>query len=388
MSITPKSILNFFSSYGLACVVLILLLILTFFGTLEQTEHGLFEVQNKYFNSLFLVHWLFNVIPIPLPGAYLLSGILMLNLICGAILRAPKSWKRPGMLIAHFGIIYMLVSGFVTFHYSTRGHMTLYPQESSNEYKSFVEWEIAIADINSPGKEYIIPGVDFVELESSDEVTFHHDDLPFDLRLWGFSKNATMRKAGPMESGAVEGVMLQQLPVEAQAERNIAAAYASVDAGDTSRQGVLWGMSEVPFTSGPWVADIAGSKYSIDLRRTTFEVPFTITLDKFNRDLHPGTGMAANFESEVTKREGGVERSINIRMNEPLRHKGYTFFQASWGPENAKPGDRLFSTFEVVKNPADQWPLYSCYVISAGLLIHFLQKLLGYLVQESRRQTA
>ena len=70
-------------------------------------------MQNKYFNSFFLVHALFGKIPIPLPGVYLLSVLLFINLTCGAIIRVTKDWRHPGMLIAHGGILYMLIAGFV-----------------------------------------------------------------------------------------------------------------------------------------------------------------------------------------------------------------------------------------------------------------------------------
>jgi hypothetical protein len=53
-------------------------------------------------------------------------------------------------------------------------------------------------------------------------------------------------------------------------------------------------------------------------------------------------------------------------------------FQSSWGPPNARPGERLFSVFSVVRNPSDHWPLYSCIVIGVGLLIAFTQKLMKY----------
>ena len=73
-------------------------------------------------------------------------------------------------------------------------------------------------------------------------------------------------------------------------------------------------------------------------------------------------------------------------MNEPLRQDGYTFFQASWGPQDAKPGDRLYSVFAVVDNPSDMWPLYSCIMVGVGLLIHFFQKLVGHLTRTARRR--
>ena len=64
------------ASYGFVVVLLSFLLLLTLLGTLEQAEYGLFAVQKKYFDSLFLVHKLFGLIPIPLPGVYLLLALL------------------------------------------------------------------------------------------------------------------------------------------------------------------------------------------------------------------------------------------------------------------------------------------------------------------------
>ena len=42
-------------------------------------------------------------------------------------------------------------------------------------------------------------------------------------------------------------------------------------------------------------------------------------------------------------------------------------------------GDRLFSTFAVVRNPADHFPLYACIVITAGMFIHFVMRLVRHL---------
>ena len=108
-------------------------------------------------------------------------------------------------------------------------------------------------------------------------------------------------------------------------------------------------------------------------------------VDDFRRELHAGTTMAASFESDVTKIEDGAEEKIRIWMNHPLRRRGFTFFQASWG---TGPNDRLFTVFEVVRNPADQGPLVACIIIGIGMLIQFLQKLAGYMRTEAKRRTA
>ena len=77
------------------------------------------------------------------------------------------------------------------------------------------------------------------------------------------------------------------------------------------------------------------------------------------------------FKSDVLVRaEGSQPESMLIEMNAPLRRDGVIAFQSSWGPQNAGPGDRLFSVFTVVENPSDQWPLWSCIVIGIGREIH------------------
>lgn len=379
-----RKLFRFCASYGFAVVILFFLLLLTLFGTLEQVNVGLFEAQKKYFESLFLVHYLFDVIPIPLPGVYLLLVLLFVNLVCGGIIRARKEWKHPGMLIAHSGIIYLLVAGFVTYHYSINGHMTLYENERAATFESYYDWEIAIAKAGG-NQEWIIEDSRFKHLGEGQAADFNAKDLPFTLTVADFMRNSTPTPAGPAVEKRVDGFTLLERPLDREAERNIAGAYATVTAPDGSKQeGILFGLAQAP-----WTVKVDGVDYAIDLRHRRYPVPFTIALNKFTRELHPGTAMAASFSSDVTQIErGGSERKVHIRMNEPLRDRGFTFFQASWGPQNAGPNDRLFSTLAVVNNPADQWPLYACCVISLGLLIHFGQKILTYIKRENRRRTA
>ena len=111
-----KAFLKFTASYGLATLLLLLLLLLVFFGTLEQGRIGLFAAQEKYFSSLFLIHYLGGLVPIPLPGGYLLLALLFINVLVGGMLRAPKKLGRPGLLIVHGGILYLVLAGFVSHH--------------------------------------------------------------------------------------------------------------------------------------------------------------------------------------------------------------------------------------------------------------------------------
>ena len=266
--------------------------------------------------------------------------------------------------------------------------MTLYPEERSNQYTSYYEWEIVISELDQGliGKSWIINDSQFTDMAPEKTRTFHHQDLPFDLMIENFLPNSLPVPAEDVDGEGIDGFALKPEPRNMTAEQNIAGAYAIVldTAAKTTQSGILFG-----YSLAPWMVTVGEAEYAIELRHRTWELPFTITLDEFIRDLHARTTMASNFESVVTKTEAGQsDRKINIRMNEPLRHEGFTLFQSGWGPENAGPDERLFSTFAVVDNPADQWPLYSCIVIAVGLLIHFLQKLFSYLRAENRRRAS
>ena len=49
------------------------------------------------------------------------------------------------------------------------------------------------------------------------------------------------------------------------------------------------------------------------------------------------------------------------------------------------PGTRLYSVFEVVKNPADKWPEYALYVTTIGLIFQFGLKLILFIISQIRK---
>ena len=83
---------NFFSGYLLAVILLSLLLLLTYFGTMAQVEMGLYEASEKYFESMFLYQKI-GPVTIILPGVYLVSALLFVNLFLGGLVRARKNWS-------------------------------------------------------------------------------------------------------------------------------------------------------------------------------------------------------------------------------------------------------------------------------------------------------
>lgn len=77
MDILKKTI-AFLASFKLATVILVLLLLLTFFGTLEQGKSTLFDVQQSYFTSFFVVHEVGDVVALAIRGSLILFGLLTL----------------------------------------------------------------------------------------------------------------------------------------------------------------------------------------------------------------------------------------------------------------------------------------------------------------------
>jgi hypothetical protein len=381
-----NSIFRLISSYALAVTLFVLLFFLILFGTLYQVDNGLYQAQKQYFESAYVIHHI-GPVAIPLPGGYALLAAFGVALL-GAMLRVRKTWNRAGILIAHVGVVVMLVSSGITFHFSDRGHMQLFPAQQSDEFASYHDWNIEIGKPASGATLHLIPDTLFRNLDRGGPRTFESADLPFDLVVGRFAVNGVpVPPRAPIGGDApvVDGYRLASLPPEKEAELNTPGVYVSVKdkAGGETTEGILWGLDAEPLT-----VKSGDTYYTIGLERKRFRVPFTVYLDEFKADFHPGTAMASAYEAHITKKEGGKEEKIRIWMNHPLRDRGYTFFQASYGPPNAGPGDTLYTVFEVVRNPADQGPLVACIIVGAGLLIHFTRTLVGHMRAEGRRRAA
>ena len=373
----------FLASYALAITVLSFLLILTVVGTVEQTRTSLYEVQRRYFESAFVIHWA-GGIPIPLPGVYLLLVVLAVNLVCGGIVRIRKSRSTIGIIVGHAGILFLLSGSLIEFNWSQKGHTTLAEGTETAEFQSYFEWEIGIAEARSSGRveEYVIPGGEFMDLGDGEKARFASPEIPFQLVINRVYANCEPRPARTSGGGSVDGVALEEMPPNKEAEADTAGAYVTVvpNSGGVRVEGLLWGMERYPMS-----VVVDGRRWTIGLSHRRWQLPFSIRLEDFRQQMHPGTGMAKAFESDVTKTRDGVRQKVKISMNEPLRESGYTLYQSSF-IRPSQGGGRWWSTFSVVKNPADRVPLWACIVITAGLLMHFTQQLIRHVRSQTERR--
>jgi hypothetical protein len=383
-------VLDALSSLGLSCCLLIFLLYLTWRGTLTQVELGLKEAQARYFDSL-IVHEEFFGVPILLPGAYLVLAALTVNLILGGVVRIRKSKRTVGILIAHLGILMIVAAGFVKFHYSDEGYVDLAEGQSTSEFTSFYDWELAITEVANDAptvSEWVIPQSDFLSLRAQDRAIFKSPDLPFDLELAHFARNTAPRMLddsrfeGPT---VVDGFQLQAIPLETDAEANAAGAIATLKPkdGGPEQRAILFGFNRFPHT-----ARFGDRAFLVDLRHVKKPMPFAIRLEKFYKTTHPGVDIPRDFSSDVTRIEDGAEHGVKIKMNEPMRSGDFIVFQTKYRDEMTAFGIRTRSILAVVRNPSDQWPLWSCVVIAIGLVIHFGAMLVRFARSQARQEAS
>ena len=119
-----RAVLRVLGSFRLAVLLIVLLLVLTWFGTMAQATRTIYDVQREYFESAFVVVRLGSM-PLLLPGAYLLLSVLLVNLVVGGILRMRKRKATLGVLIAHLGIVLLLVGSYVEHSASDKGFVRL-----------------------------------------------------------------------------------------------------------------------------------------------------------------------------------------------------------------------------------------------------------------------
>jgi len=289
-------------------------------------------------------------------------------------------WWKVGVLITHFGVIFLLLGGLISFKYSQHGQLSLLTGEVSDEFVSSTSWELAVKKAGATG-EFLIPEERLHDLDDGDSAVFRSSELPFELALTDFHVNCepTVSRAESPLPLQVGEFRLKGLPRDKEAVGNVRGVHLSVREAGSERKAILWGGTTMPyvFTTGE------GERWAVELRRVHRSLPFQIRLEEFRREVYPGTGMPKAFESDVLKIEDGVSHPVKISMNEPLRHRGYTLYQSSYQEPSRRSGGRWLSTFAVARNPADNLPLIATIIISLGMLVHFLVKLIRYLVAEA-----
>ena len=388
------------AGFEVAIICLLMLFAATFFGTLEQTQVGLYLTLQKYFDmeALFVIPELHGkIIPLPIPGTFWVSAVLVVNMTLGGLIRARKGWKTAGVLIAHFSMIFLLVAGGVSQISKKEGVMHVYQGDRSDYARSYTEPTIEIYPNDDEGqreKPFVVNTKQLSNLKPEQTLTVRLPDLDFDLQVTGFLRSSDLlqiarAKAQHEGEKVVDGFFLKEKKRAQEEETNLTGCYLTVlDKSGNAMQEMVLHYNGMLFPT-PVTAMVNGKRYEFSLTRWIWPMPFEIELDKTLGEYWPGTRDPSWFQSDITKVDGDSRREYSIVMNKPMRHEGVTLYQASWAPP--APGGRPSSGFAIVQNPSDQWPKWSLYIASFGLMLHFgikLTRFLGSSIPKKKKSDA
>lgn len=363
LKIFLRSVLLRLSSLKITVVCLLLLIILTFWGTVAQVEHGLYTSQLRYFNSFYFLALKF----IPFPGGQLVLWILFVNLVAAALTRMKFAWSRFGYILAHVGVLLFFVSAFVTLHFSQESQLTLREGQASNVSSAYGDWELALWE--SQGSSRQISALDVNDIHEGQLLTFQSFGVSFMVQ--SFYKNAeayTVKGDGSDTYLNASGIgQLKAIKMDKEPGANMAGMILKPASGKSI---LLYGGE-----SQPTSIRVGEKQYFISLRHKRYPLPISVKLIDFMMEKHPGTDVARSFKSRVEIEHDGISREVMISMNEPLRFKDFTFYQASYQIDAM---GREYSTLAVVKNSGRLLPYIATLVVVFGLVWHFLTAAFKY----------
>ena len=358
--------------FCLACAM-----VLVFVGTLDQVHIGVFEAENRYFKSFFLFFTPPHTdLRLPwFPGGYIVGGLLLVNLIAAHIARFKLSWKKAGILLLHSGLILLLVGQlFADLFVDLESQMRLDQGQTKNYSESLYYDELAVIDTTDPDSDRVV--------SIPDSRLYHGSriDLPVDalqVVVNEYYPNSALISENQLPSQNYPHLRVGPMAVAVQLEKTYKENERNLPSADVSifQNGQLIGnWSLAAGFPRPVSFQIGGKSYQIVLRPKRFYKPFAVQLLQFRHDRYAGTDVAKNFSSRIrlldpSKHE---DRELLIFMNNPLRYRGYTFYQA--GFDN---NDRT-TVLQVAQNPSWLVPYISCGLIVVGMLLQFGMHLFSF----------
>ncbi len=328
---------------------LLWLMFLLVTGTIAQKYIGLYQAQHKYFSSFIL--W-FGFLP--LPGGYITMGLITTNLSCKLFFSS--QWKKShiGIIITHIGALLLLLGGFITAITSSEGNMVIVEGGSADFISDYYVHELIVVDRQSNEE---VLHVEDGELGQGKSFQLGKSDVSFVLKK--YYRNSAIVKD---EEGKN---ILKEVPAGLEEESNSA---GTVIAFSNSLGELILHDNLTDFVD----ANILGKDYGFSLRHKQTKLPFSIELLDFEKDVYPGTNTPRSYSSDVKLTHGDSVWESTISMNQPLRYKGYTFYQSSfmqWGMGQEA------TVLAVVKNAGRMFPYISSIVMCVGLLIHLMIKI-------------
>ena len=358
-------IIKFLSSPKIFVFGIAWMIVLVIIGTLAQRNIGLYQAQQIFFSS-----WIAWIKFIPIPSGRLLMLIISINLLFYFV--RPNIFKFPklGITITHLGALLLLLGGGITAYYSQEGRMAIEEGKINNYFEDYYQKEFIVVDISNP--EYDVYTTFNEKILFNQNILSSKTTLPFKFEILRFFKNCEPIRRdylGDKEThGFAKNFYLEKLEIEKEYERNIAGIVINVSCPDSLNNGLY-----IVFQGQSIQQSITYNEkeFYFKIRNSRTYMPFEIELIEFEKKLYPNTEIPKSFSSDINVIEDGIPRHVLIKMNEPFRHRGYTFYQSSFLEGNISD----ISVLAVVKNYGRLFPYISCIIMCIGILLHLILKI-------------
>lgn len=293
--------------------------------------------------------------------------------------------RRAGIVLTHVGVIVLLISELVTGLYAVEGQMRIEQGRTVNWTYNIRAVEVAVIDHSDPDFDDVV-AIPNAMLRRGGLIRSAH--LPLDVEVTRFMKNSELHfaeaepsQSNPATRGSGRALIAHDIKessgVGSDPKVDIPSAYVRLKRRDgvadlgTYLVSVRLPLQGIP----PQSVTVDGKSYELLMRFERTYRPYSLTLVEFRHDKYIGTEKPRNFSSLVrlVDEAKGVDRTVKIWMNNPLRYAGETFYQSSF-----EPGKKL-TILQVVRNDGWMLPYLSCMIVGAGLSLHFGINLMGFL---------
>ena len=378
------NVLSALASLRIAVWVLLLFMVVIFFGTLYQVNHGLHAAQDQFYYSWLtpaISQWYTPESPdsvsrsiswmiIPLPGGLTILWVLFINLFLSMVMKFRYGWGQFGSILTHAGLLFLLAGGWVTHITAEEGYLTLQEGEASNVATSYTDWEVALWEGEQIERDVFAYSVE--NCKPGDQLVFEQVRLYLEVESYYQNADAFI---DPDVNNAVNvfnvaGITrLEAIPPDKNPERNLPGILFTAWIGDGAPEKLLLYAGD----PSPVMLVVDEKPWFLELRRKRIPLPVKVKLQDFRAEFKPNSTIPARFSSQITVEGHGMERQVIVEMNRPFRHAGFTFFQSSYG--EADDGSEM-STFAVVHNRWMLAPYIATGITVIGLIIHFATEML------------
>ncbi len=360
--------------------------------------------------GVLLVGMLSGVATLSDPGLRILwqllkgTGVAMIMMLGCHLIFA----KQGGNVLLHFGVALLMVGQFAYGDRQIEQKLQLGEGETSNTLINTAKLELAFID-NSDPKETKVIGIPGSRLRAAHEsaATISEPALPFDVKVPQFFINSKIIDPKDLPANvsnpATVGLGLQLAVEEARMQGgasggiNVASAYVELLSKDTGEslgthlvtQWVNDGTALFASTSPDEFETLTAGDmtYDMGLRFQRIVKPYWVKLLDVRRNDYAGDTKAQSFSSVIrlVDPRNNENRKERIWMNNPLRYRGETFYQADHVPV---PGGKERTGLQVVQNSGWLIPYLACSITGVGMLFHFWGSLNRYTARRDRESHA